>query len=108
MNKRQKKKNLFIRNKKHPFFGMKRGKYIVEKVERLSGKSEKINLHQELLNEAKIQELMHYKKIYLCQKIIGTQEYWWLASHKNKFKQIEVPRVGNSIIKEIEKLKNLN
>lgn len=68
MNKRQKKKNLFIQNKKHPFFGMKRGRYIVVKVERLSGKIERVNLHQDFLNEVKIQELMNYKKYIYAKK----------------------------------------
>ena len=92
MNKRQKKKNLFIRNKKYPFFGMKRGRYIVVKVERLSGKIERISLHQDVLNEAKIQGLMNYQKIYLCKKLVGSQEYWWLASHKNRYKIIQVDK----------------
>lgn len=101
MNKRQKKKNLFIQNKKHPFFGMKRGRYIVVKIERLSGKIERISLHQDFLNEAKIQELMNNQKIYLCKKIVGSQEYWWLASHKNKYKKIQVNKIIMGKIREI-------
>lgn len=94
MNKRQKKKNLFIRKKKHPFFGMKRGRYIVVKVERLSGKSERISLHQDILSKESVQELMlENQNVFLCKRKVGTSEYWWLASHKNKYKTIQVDNI---------------
>lgn len=97
MNKRIKKKNLFIRNKKHPFYGMKKGCYEVI--------IEDTNIHQDIFDEKVIQELFkNNQKIYLCKKKIGTQDYWWIATYKNKFKQLQVPRVGTSVNKEIEKL----
>ncbi len=69
---------------------MKRGRYIVVKVEQLSGKSERISLHQDILNKERVQELMlDYQNVYLCKRKVGTSEYWWLASHKNKYKTIQ-------------------
>lgn len=101
MNKRQKKKNLFIRNKKHPFYGMKRGRYIVKKFERLSGKTDRFNLHQDILNEESIQEnMLSYKKVYLCKRKVGSSEYWWLASHKNRYKIIQVDKIILDNIRE--------
>lgn len=66
---------------------------------------EDTNIHQDIFDEKVIQELCkNNQKIYLCKKKIATQDYWWLATYKNKFKQLQVPKVRTSVINEIEKL----
>lgn len=96
MNKRVKEKSLFIRNKKHPFYGMKRGTYEIA--------LEDTNVHQEILSEVIIQsKKIRNQKIYLCRKKIGTQDYWWIATCKSKFKQIEVSREEAPLLQVIRR-----
>lgn len=96
MNKRVKEKSLFIRNKKHPFYGLKKGTY--------EAVLEDTNVHQEILSEVIIQsKKIRNQKIYLCKKKIGMQDYWWIETYKSKFKQINVSREKEPLLQIIRR-----
>lgn len=89
MNKRQKNKNLFIRDKKNPYFGLKKGRYMLWKEGEFPKEVDQIRLHQEIFKGVDLLN-GNLKRIYLCKKTILGWENWWLAPSTNSYKVIQV------------------